>query len=81
MSTVDSTFLIVAASLISLFFLLLSGLVIYVWVSYRHVIRKAEAALDTVESATHMIKEVGNKTNAVTIFKVIKFLTKLSRRG
>ena len=81
MSTADSVIIIVAASLLSLFFLILIGLIVYVWVTYRRIVKKAEYALDSVEAATHMIKEVGSKTNASTVFKIIKFVAKLSRKG
>lgn len=79
MSNIESIFLIIAAAAISIFFLILIALSIYAWVSYRRIIKKAEAAIDNVESVSYLIKTVGAKTPAGTIYKVIKYIISLSR--
>ncbi len=74
MSTIESIFLIIALAAIAVFFLILIALSIYAWVSYRRILKKATEAIESIESVSNLIKAVGAKTPAGTVYKVFKFI-------
>ena len=84
MSTLDTVFLIITACAISLFFLL--GAISLVFVlklikSLKRVAAKAESAIDSVEAATEVLKNVGHDASGpIAIFKVINNIIKLVNR-
>jgi len=84
MSTLDTVFLIITACAISLFFLL--GAVVMVLAiklikSVKHVVAKAEGAIDTVEEATETIKNIGrNASGPMAVFKVVKNIVNLMNK-
>ena len=81
MSTTDSVFIIITAAALSLFFVLLSTLLIYIFITYHRLVRKAEMTLNNVESASHFIKQVTKDNNLGSLIKIIKFIVKLNRNG
>jgi len=84
MSTLDTVFLGVAACALALFFLI--GTVVLVFIlklvkSVKHVVIKAEEAIDSVEAATETIKNIGqNASGPLAAFKVIKNIVNLMNR-
>ena len=80
MTTLDSTFLIIAAVCISLFFILSAALTIYSWIVFHKLVKKAETAIDSVESVTSAIREVGKIPSLGNIFKLLRFIMRLSKK-
>jgi hypothetical protein len=84
MTTTDTVFLIITACALSLFFLLGSIVLIFVLKlikSVRSVITKAEGAIDSVESATETIKNIGqNAGGPLAALKVVSNIIKMMNR-
>jgi hypothetical protein len=84
MSTVDTVFLIITASAISLFFILgviVLGFVLKLIATIKNVVSKAEDAIDSVESATETFKNIGqNASGPLAAIKVINNIIKLVNR-
>jgi ABC-type nickel/cobalt efflux system permease component RcnA len=84
MSTVDSVFLIITGTALSLFFLIGTALLIASFgliKSAKRVVVKAEGAIDSVESATEVIKHIGNNASGpLAALKVINNIIKLVNR-
>ena len=74
MNTADSIFLFITAASLSLFFLLASCLLIYVWITYHQLIKRTQSALDGLEEARKMIQEVSNGKTVKMIYKILKYL-------
>ncbi len=81
MNLFDRTVLDVAGIMFSLFFLVALVFIVYVWVSYHRMLKKAVLALDSVESVGRMIKEVGTKSSASVVLKFLKFIFSASRKN
>jgi hypothetical protein len=77
MSTVDSAFLIIAAVCLSLFFLAATSLVIYTWVVFHSIVKKAEFAIESVENVSKVIREVSKSSSALSLIKFLKFIKRL----
>lgn len=80
MSTLDSDFLIITAVCLSLFFLIAAMLTVYAWIVFHALVKKAEMAIENVESVTQVIKDVGRSGSATNLLKLLKFVVKLSKR-
>lgn len=80
MSSVDSVFLIITAVCLSLFFLIGIIFMIYTWVVFHTLVKKAEQAINSVETATTIIKEAGNSGILTSFLKAVKLIFKLSRK-
>ncbi len=81
MDTTDRTLLIILTTLLSVFFLLCIMaiiLVIKLLKEVRMVVAKAEDVVDSVESATEVLRHTGDR---VALFKLIKTIFKLSQKG
>ncbi len=81
MDTTDRVLLIILTSLLSVFFLLcITAIVIVIKLlkEVRMVVAKAEDVVDSVESATEVLRHTGDR---VALFKLIKTIFKLSQRG
>ncbi len=77
----DQIVIDIAAILFSLFFLIACGLIIYVWVTYRRLVKRATMAIDSVESVSRMIKEVGSKSSLKTVAKILRYIFASSRKS
>lgn len=80
MSTIDSVFLIITAISISLFFILFATLIIYLLVTYHRIIKKAEIAINGVENATSILREVGQNGSIKSLYKIVKFIIHLNNK-
>ena len=80
MSTLDSTFIIIGTVCISLFFLISTALAIYAWVIFHRLAKKAELALEGVESVASVIRDIGKSKSTLNIAKLLKFVFRLSKR-
>ena len=80
MTTIDTVFIIITAVAISLFFLIFTGLVIYFWILFRRIAKKAELAIEGVESVTELIKEIGGSNKKRMVKKILHYLIMLGRR-
>jgi hypothetical protein len=84
MTTTDTVFLIITACAISLFFILGALVMIYVLKlisAIKKVVTKAEDAIETVESATETIKNIGqNASGPLAALKVVSNIIKLVNR-
>jgi hypothetical protein len=84
MSTTDTVFLIITACAISLFFVL--GSVVLVVIiklvsKVKAVVNKAEEAIDSVETATESLRNIGKQASGpVAALKVIGNIIKLVNR-
>ena len=67
MTSLDSFFLITASICLSLFFIVLTLLAIYVWVTLKRLLKSAEAAIDGVEAATTMIRDAAVRRGVHTL--------------
>jgi hypothetical protein len=81
MHTAEEVLVIIAAACAFIFFLLLCALVVYVWVTYRKVLKTAQSALSNVETATRHLKDYATKSPFGTIVKIIKLLFKTSHES
>lgn len=80
LTTTDTVFLIIIASLMSLFFLLLIGLVIMairLMQSVRRVAARAEEVVNSVEEVAETFVEAQGK---LTVFKLIRNIMKVANR-
>ena len=80
MSTTETVLLIVVTSLLSLFIVLCIAVTVVILKlvsSVKQVVAKAENAIDSVESAADIFKNVGGK---VSIFKLVKNIIDLTQR-
>jgi uncharacterized protein YoxC len=80
MSTLDSDFLIIGTVCISLFFIIAIALAVYAWITFHRIVKKAELAIEGVESVAQVIRDVGKSGSAVNLAKLLKFIFRLSRR-
>jgi len=80
MSTLDTVFLIITAVSLSLFFLLSTALIIYTWIIYRKIVKKAEQAIERVEDVTSIIRDVSRDGANSPLIKMLKFIIHLSRK-
>ncbi len=80
MSTLDSNVLLIAEICFSLFFILLIVTLICSLVVLRKIFKKAQKALENVETVTGYIESVGKKATLKSLFKGLGFLLKLSKR-
>ncbi len=81
MDTTDRVLLIILTTLLSVFFVLCIAAVVIViklLKEVRMVIAKAEDVVDSVESATEVLRHTGDR---VALFKLIKTIFKLSQKG
>lgn len=81
MDTTDRVLLIILTTLLSVFFILCIAaivLVIKLLKEVRMVVAKAEDVVDSVESATEVLRHTGDR---VALFKLIKTIFKLSQKG
>ena len=81
MSTTDTTLLIILTSLLSVFFILLIALVIValkIAASVKRVVGKAEDVVESVESATEVLKDAQGR---MAFFKLVRNIVKLVRRS
>jgi uncharacterized membrane protein len=72
MSTTDTTLLIILTSLLSIFVIVCIAVAVVILklvTSAKQVVIKAEAAIDSVESAAEIFKNVGGK---VSLLKLIR---------
>ncbi len=81
MQLFDRIVLDIAAIIFSLFFVFATGLIIYVWITYRRLVKRATMAIDSVESVSRMIKEVGSKSSLKTVAKILKYIFMSSRKN
>lgn len=81
MNTLESILLIITAVCISLFFVIGTLVTIYLWIIIRRMIKKAEFAIYSVETASNIIKEVRNKKRALSVFSVLKYMFKHNRKA
>lgn len=81
MTTLDTVFLIITASALSIFFILaavLLGYALKLVAEIRSVVKKAEEAITTVEAATETFKNIGANANGpLAALKVIANIVKL----
>jgi hypothetical protein len=80
MSTTETVLLIIVTSLLSLFIIMCIAVAVAIFKlvsSARQVVAKAETAIDSVESAADIFKNVGGK---VSVFKLIKNIVDLTQR-
>jgi hypothetical protein len=80
MSTYDTTLLTVLTILMSIFFLLgiiAAAMFIKVMTSVRVVVQRAEAVVDSVETAAEVLKDASGK---MAVFKLIKNIIDLVQR-
>jgi hypothetical protein len=84
LTTLDTVFLIITACAISLFFILgaiVLGVTLKLIKSIRKIIDKAETAIDSVESATETIKNIGtNASGPLAALKVLNNIIKMVNR-
>ncbi len=81
MDTTDRVLLIILTTLLSVFFVLCIAAVVIViklLKEVRLVIAKAEDVVDSVESATEVLRHTGDR---VALFKLIKTIFKLAQKG
>ena len=80
MTTTDQVLLIILTSLLSVFFILCIAsvfVVIKLLGELRKIVAKAEDVVDSVESATEVLRHTGDR---VALFKLIKTIFKLSQK-
>jgi len=80
MNTLDSVLLIVVSSILSLFFLVTSLFIIYMWVTFRRITKKAEMAINNVENISHVINDISASKSTYSVIKLFKLIFKLSRK-
>lgn len=84
LSTIDSVFLYITASAISLFFIVGVVLLITVLIlvsKIKKVVVKAEQAVESVEEATETLKHIsGQATGPLALFKVVKAIVELTNK-
>ena len=80
MSSLDSDFLIAGTVCIGLFFIIATALMLYTWVIFHRIVKKAELAIEGVESVAQVIREVGKSGSAAGLGKLLKFIFRLSKR-
>lgn len=81
MDTTDRVLVIILTTLLSVFFALCIAAVVIViklLKEVRLVVAKAEDVVDSVESATEVLRHTGDR---VALFKLIKTIFKLSQKG
>ena len=67
MTSLDSFFLITASICLSLFFIVLTLLAIYVWVALKRLMKSAEAAINGVEAASTMLRNAAVRRGVPTL--------------
>lgn len=80
MTTTDHVFIVILSVLLSLFFILCIAAVLAVlklMSIVKRVLAKAESVVDSVESATDVIKDVQGRA---AIFKLVRNIYKLAQR-
>ena len=80
MTTINSILLDIVSIILSIFFLLGIGLMIYIWIALHRLIKKAEEAINSVETASNFIREIGHQCNMRSITKIFKFIMKNSKK-
>lgn len=84
LSTIDSVFLYITASAISLFFIIGVVLLVAVLVlvnKVKKVVVKAEQAVESVEEATETLKHIsGQATGPLALIKVVKAIVELTNK-
>lgn len=80
MDTTDHVLLIILTTLMSLFFLLLTAMVIMgiqVMKSVKRVVGKAEDVVDSVEEATEVLRDT---TGPMAMFKLLRNIIKMTNK-
>jgi len=80
MSTTDSVFLIIAAVGISVYTILASLVIVYVFLTVHRILKKTEMVIDGVESATNMIREISEKKTLSSIVKLISLVSNIAKK-
>ena len=81
MTTLDTVFLIITASLLSLFFLLASATLVMIMgllKNVKRVVAKADSVVDSVENAADVFKDAQGR---MAFFKLVRNIIKLVNRS
>lgn len=75
MSTLDSAFLILGSIFLSLFFIILTFISLYLFMALKRVFKTAESALNGVEAASDMIRHAAAKKGSLLpLVALVKYL-------
>ena len=83
MTNVTDIFIIIASSILSIFFITFLVILISTWLSFRNIIKRSTAILENTEKASSEVYSAikyANQSSASLLKKLVKYVTKLNTK-